>query len=241
MAINILAIDTATEACSVALSYKGEVTSRFEINPRGHTQRILPLIDELLQCSNITLAQLDAIAFGRGPGSFTGVRIVSSVAQGLAFGADLPVIPVSNLTAMAQEAYEKSGLQEVAVAIDARMSEVYFSQLKAKMCQLEGETFVDWQAIIDEQVLPPAKVNELLLAQQRNDTLYTAGTGWDSYSELSSHLSCLVSSKVELPNAAYMLLPAKLAWLRNQTITAEEIEPIYLRNNVAWKKLPGRE
>ena len=104
--ITLLALDTSTEACSVALWHKGEKTYLDELAQRTHTKRILPMVDELLANSGINLKQVDALAFGRGPGSFTGVRVGAGIAQGLAFGADLPVIAVSNLTAMAQAAFE---------------------------------------------------------------------------------------------------------------------------------------
>ena len=100
--LTLLALDTATEACSVALLHQGEKTFLDEVAQRTHTQRILPMIDEILVNSGLRLSQVDGVAFGRGPGSFTGVRISAAVAQGLALAADLPVIPVSDLMAMAQ-------------------------------------------------------------------------------------------------------------------------------------------
>lgn len=103
---SILALDTATEACSVALQYNGNITFLDEISPRSHTQRILPMVDELLNQANIELKEVNYLVFGRGPGSFTGVRVGVSVAQGLAMGANLPVVAVSNLKAMAEEAYQ---------------------------------------------------------------------------------------------------------------------------------------
>ena len=126
--ITLLALDTSTEACSVALWHKGEKTYLDELAQRTHTKRILPMVDELLANSGINLKQVDALAFGRGPGSFTGVRVGAGIAQGLAFGADLPVIAVSNLTAMAQAAFELHQAENVTAAIDARMNEVYFSR-----------------------------------------------------------------------------------------------------------------
>uniref|UniRef100_UPI003F7C98B7 tRNA (adenosine(37)-N6)-threonylcarbamoyltransferase complex dimerization subunit type 1 TsaB n=1 Tax=Actinobacillus pleuropneumoniae TaxID=715 RepID=UPI003F7C98B7 len=124
----ILAIDTATEACSVALQHNGKLTSLDELSPRTHTQRILPMIDELLAQANISIKQVDALVFGRGPGSFTGVRVGVGIAQGLAMGANLPVVPISNLLAMAQAAYEQTGATNVVALIDARMNEIYFAQ-----------------------------------------------------------------------------------------------------------------
>lgn len=109
MSVKILALDTATERCSVALLVGNTVYSRSEIAPRDHTKKVLPMVDEVLKEAGVTLQELDALAFGRGPGSFTGVRIGIGIAQGLAFGADLPMIGISTLAAMAQAAYRLQG------------------------------------------------------------------------------------------------------------------------------------
>ena len=126
MSEKILIIDTSTEACSAALSINGQVTSLFEIAPRIHTKLILPMIDQVLKQKNVTVNQLTAIAWGRGPGSFTGVRIGSGIMQGLALGSDKPVLPISTLAAMAQQAIEQANAEYVMAAIDARMGEVYW-------------------------------------------------------------------------------------------------------------------
>ena len=124
----ILALDTATEACSVALLHQDRITFEDELSPRTHTQRILPMVDGLLKNANLSIKEVDYLAFGRGPGSFTGVRVGVGVAQGLALGAELKVVPISNLTTMAEQAYQELGATEVIALIDARMNEVYFSQ-----------------------------------------------------------------------------------------------------------------
>ncbi|HDP89812.1 MAG TPA: tRNA (adenosine(37)-N6)-threonylcarbamoyltransferase complex dimerization subunit type 1 TsaB, partial [Thioalkalivibrio sp.] len=124
--MKILAIDTATDACSAALFLDGEVTSRFELAPRRHTELILPMVGSLLEEAGLAVTDLDAVAFGRGPGAFTGLRIAAGVAQGLALGADLPVIPVSTLATMAQQVMDEAGAEAVAAALDARMGEVYW-------------------------------------------------------------------------------------------------------------------
>ena len=241
--LTLLALDTSTEACSVALLYNGEKTYLNELAQRTHAKRILPMVDEILTDSGLKLNQLDALAFGRGPGSFTGVRVGAAIAQGLALGADLPVIPISNLTAMAQAAFELYQAENVAAAIDARMNEVYFSQLvREKKCTDFGQFFI-WKNLIPEQVCSPEKA----LVQLANSTALNiatstalrVGTGWNAYAQFAT--KGLTGSNIELPDARYMLELARVEWLQQKTISALEIEPIYLRNEVTWKKLAGRE
>lgn len=170
----ILAIDTATEACSVALQHNGKLTSLDELSPRTHTQRILPMIDELLAQANISIKQVDALVFGRGPGSFTGVRVGVGIAQGLAMGANLPVVPISNLLAMAQAAYEQTGATNVVALIDARMNEIYFAQYE-RVGQI-------WQEMVTEQVCSPeSAINQI---QLKANTV-VVGTGWAAYSQFA--------------------------------------------------------
>ncbi len=233
--ITLLALDTSTEACSVALWHKGEKTHLDELAQRTHTKRILPMVDELLANSGINLKQLDALAFGRGPGSFTGVRVGAGIAQGLALGADLPVIAVSNLTAMAQAAFELHQVENVVAAIDARMNEVYFSQVKREKVRSELGEFFQWNPVIEEQVCQPEKV----LEQFSDLTAYRVGTGWAAYPQFKN--SGLEGSDIILPSAQYMLELALTDYAQNKIISALEIEPVYLRNEVTWKKLPGRE
>ena len=125
--MKILALDTATEACSAALWLDGEVIERYAYAPREHNQLILPMLNGLLADAGVTLAGLDALAFGRGPGSFTGVRIATGVVQGIAYAASLPVAPVSTLAAMALEAIGETGDEFAMPCIDARMGVVYWS------------------------------------------------------------------------------------------------------------------
>ncbi|MFZ7343144.1 tRNA (adenosine(37)-N6)-threonylcarbamoyltransferase complex dimerization subunit type 1 TsaB [Avibacterium volantium] len=233
----LLALDTSTEACSVALLHKGEIIHLDELAQRTHTKRILPMVDEILSQSGVTLNQVDALVFGRGPGSFTGVRVGAGIAQGLALGADLPVIPISNLTTMAQQAYEQYGTTQVLCAIDARMNEVYFSQLQAQKVRSDFGEFFDWQALVRERVCTPEAV--LQLAQQTEDCV-KVGTGWQAYPQLAT-LDWAKDSDITLPSAKAMLPLALPYYWQKQWISAVEIEPVYLRNEVTWKKLPGRE
>ena len=120
----LLALDTATEACSVALLHDGKVLSHYEVIPRLHAQRLLPMIKDLLADAGIALSAVDGIAFGRGPGAFTGVRIAIGVVQGLAFALERPVLPVSTLAVLAQRALREQGAQQVAGAHEDRKDEV---------------------------------------------------------------------------------------------------------------------
>ncbi len=119
--MKILLLDTSTFACSAALMIDEHITAHFEIAPRQHARLILPMIDKLLSDAELSLSNLDGIAFCQGPGSFTGIRLAASVVQGLAYGANLPVIPISTLAAMALGAYRKYGVQCVLSALDAKM------------------------------------------------------------------------------------------------------------------------
>ena len=233
MSAKILAIDTATENCSVALLVNDRVISRSEVAPRDHTKKVLPMVDEVLKEAGLTLQDLDALAFGRGPGSFTGVRIGIGIAQGLAFGADLPMIGVSTLAAMAQASYRLHGATDVAVAIDARMSEVYWARYTR---QENGE----WAGVDAECVIPPARLAEE--AQADDKTWTKAGTGWDAYQEDLGKLPLnLTSGDVLYPDSQDIVILAEQELKKGNTVSVEESSPVYLRDNVTWKKLPGRE
>ncbi|MDF2155283.1 tRNA (adenosine(37)-N6)-threonylcarbamoyltransferase complex dimerization subunit type 1 TsaB [Vibrio sp. CAU 1672] len=233
MSTKILAIDTATENCSVALLVGDHVISRSEVAPRDHTKKVLPMVDEVLKEAGLTLQELDALAFGQGPGSFTGVRIGIGIAQGLAFGADLPMIGVSTLAAMAQGSYRRHGATDVAVAIDARMSEVYWARYTR---QDSGE----WTGVDAECVIPPARLVEEAQADEKTWT--TAGTGWDAYqNELAGLPFSLTSSEILYPDSQDIVILAKQQLDKGNTVAVEESSPVYLRDNVTWKKLPGRE
>ena len=227
--MRILAIDTATEACSAALWNDGTLSAHFEICPREHTQRILPLVQEVLTESGTTLSELDALAFGRGPGSFTGVRIGIGIAQGLALGAELPMIGVSTLATMAQGAWRKTGATRVLAAIDARMGEVYWAEYQRV-----------WHGEETEAVLKPDAVAERLA--QLSGEWATVGTGWQAWPDLAKASGLTLSSgEIELPAAEDMLPLACYLLAAGKTVAVEKAEPVYLRNEVAWKKLPGRE
>ena len=140
--MKLLTLDTSTDACSCALSVDGEIGEQSVIAPRQHTTLILPMIDQLLAEAGLKPTQLDGIAFGRGPGSFTGLRIACGITQGIAFAADIPVVPISCLATLAQGAYLEQGIEKVLASIDARMNEVYFANYflnQEKIMQLVDE------------------------------------------------------------------------------------------------------
>ncbi|WP_341503608.1 tRNA (adenosine(37)-N6)-threonylcarbamoyltransferase complex dimerization subunit type 1 TsaB [Gallaecimonas sp. GXIMD4217] len=223
----LLALDTATEACSAALLHKGQVLHRHEVCPQQHTRKILPMVDELLAEAGLALGQLDALAYGRGPGSFTGVRIGIGIAQGLAFSAELPLIGVSNLAAMAEQARVEQGASRVLAAIDARMGEVYWGQFEVR----DGLM----QPVAEELVLPPAEATRQL------DDAVPVGTGWAAYPELAERLGVGGEVAITLPSARFMLALAQQAFAKGEMCDALSAEPVYLRDKVTWKKLPGRE
>ncbi|MFQ2093200.1 tRNA (adenosine(37)-N6)-threonylcarbamoyltransferase complex dimerization subunit type 1 TsaB [Aeromonas taiwanensis] len=230
--LKILAVDTATEACSAALMVGDKVFSRWEEAPRDHTRKILPMVQAVLEEAGLSLEQLDAIAFGRGPGSFTGVRIGISVAQGLAFGAGVPLIGISTLAAMAQGAHRLDGAERVLAAIDARMDEVYFGHYEqvAGQMQLVGEEVVSHpDALVEARGKLAGRVT-------------CVGTGFETYGESLNGLADeLVTSQVRFPAAVDMLPLARSAWLAGEAVPVEQATPVYLRDKVTWKKLPGRE
>ncbi|MCC2607376.1 tRNA (adenosine(37)-N6)-threonylcarbamoyltransferase complex dimerization subunit type 1 TsaB [Planctobacterium marinum] len=227
--MNILAIDTATEACSVALETEAGIVSRFEVCPQEHSRKLLPMVKSVLEEASVHLQDLNALAVGAGPGSFTGVRIAMGMIQGLAYGASLPIVKVSTLQAMAQQAARLNSCSEVVALIDARMSEVYFGNYMADesgVMQLQNEELV----ISPEALLagPLAGLNHY--AQ--------AGTGWQAYEALSALTTTEVA--VVYPSAEFMLPMAKQLWRAGQHYEPANIEPTYLRDKVTWKKLPGR-
>ena len=227
--MNILAIETATEACSAALLYNNRIYTRFEHQPQQQARLILPMIDALLTEAGITLHELDTLAFGRGPGSFTGVRIAAAVTQGLAVAANLPVVPVSTLAAIAQRVYREHGHQHVLTALDARMQEVYwgvYSLDDNDVMQLHGAEIVT----APEQVPVPQSTHAQWVA---------AGSGWEVYkSRLSQACQPLLSTVIAIhwPDAVDILSLAHAQYIAQGGVSAEQAVPVYLRDNVAKPK-----
>lgn len=232
--MKFLALDTSTEACSVALALDGQILVLDEVCPQQHSKRILPMLQQLLSDAGVSLYQLDGIIFGRGPGSFTGVRIGVSVAQGLAFGADLPVFGVSTLAAMAQAAAVQQNATEVIAAIDARMAEVYIAAYALDEAGL-------MQAITPEIAAKPAALPEVLTSLSFTSQLLGVGTGWQTYSQALQQLApALIADSILYPSAQFMLPFASRAWQQQLFVSAEQAEPVYVRDEVTWQKLPGR-
>lgn len=231
--MNYLAIDASTEACSVALQLGDTIISRYEVCPQSHSVRLLPMVDEVLKEAGCKLNNLDGLIFGQGPGSFTGVRIGVGVAQGLAFAAELKVVGVSTLQTMAQMAYMQHKETKVIAAIDARMAEVYNGYY-----QLDSNNLMQPQ--LSEAVSPPADVAKRL--SSLSSCAYAVGSGWEAYpNELSPLQSNKGSPKVVFPDAVAMLPLGINAFKEGKAVTAEYAQPVYVRDTVSWKKLPGRE
>jgi tRNA threonylcarbamoyladenosine biosynthesis protein TsaB len=225
--MRILAIDTATEACSAALYFEGEINQQYRVAPREHSHIILPMIERLLVEAGIRVSELDALAFGRGPGSFMGVRIAAGVTQGIAFAWDLPVVPVSTLAAIAQTAHTETGATSVLSAIDARMNEVYWGayRLSEQGCmQLVGE----------ERVIAPDQVDK------PGEGGWTgAGSGWSAYGEtLKAAIGPgMLSGYMHecFPTAASIVRLAVAEYQAGRHVPASKAVPVYLRDNVAKK------
>ncbi len=226
--MKLLAIETATEACSAALLVDGEIELRYEVKPRGHSELLLGMMNDLLAEAELKPAQLDALAFGRGPGSFTGVRIATGVAQGVAFAAELPVVPVSTLAALAQRAYRERGEQYLLPAYDARMGELYWAAY-----QINHQGLVEM--VIDEAVATAESVSLPSEGQW-----YGVGSGWAAEGDLlqqrlNGHLSGF--DQQMLCSAREVALLAVAEFKRGNAVSPEQALPLYLRNQVAKKSV----
>jgi len=224
--MKLLTLDTSTEACTCALYVDGDISQRFEIAPRRHTELILPMAEALLAEADLRPTQLDAIAFGQGPGSFTGIRIACGVTQGIAFAADIPAIPISSLATLAQTAFLTHQATQVLTAFDARMQEVYFAHY-----QLDNNKVM--QCVSEEVVCSPDQVT---IPTTQN--WFGAGEGWQSYQTALLHRlgKYVTDYQSELyPQAKAMIPLALAAFEQNKVVSAEHVLPRYLRNKVADK------
>lgn len=226
--MKLLAFDTATEALSVSLAIGESQIDRYEEIERGHSEQLLPLIDAVLAEAGVALADLDAIAFGRGPGGFTGVRLAASVAQGLAFGAGLGVVPVSDLAAVAERARrEHASARQVLVVNDARMREVYWARfaVDAHLISVRGAERVD----------APGAVDVAVQGEGGSGTWIAAGRGLRAWPELADR--CEQAGALLhpdwLPRAGEILALARPVVAARQVLDPAQALPVYVRDRVA--------
>jgi len=224
-AMNLLAIETATEACSVALIHGDEVIARSELAPRRHAERVLPMADELLAEAGLGKHALDAIAVGRGPGAFTGVRLAVSLAQGMALALDLPVVTVSSLAALALEAPDDGDADTAILAvIDARMGEIYAASYRR-----DGKGGL--VALDDERV---CTAESLLLPEV--SAWQVVGTGWATYeAALRERLGAepRYADGARYPQAVHVAELAAREFRAGRALPPEQALPVYLRDKVA--------
>jgi len=220
--MRVLALDTSTEACSVALLIDGDLRLRFELTERSHAELVLPMVESLLAETGVGLADLDGLAFGRGPGAFTGLRIASGVVQGLALGANLPVVPISSLAAVAEQVTAASG-EPVLACNDARMGEVYWGVYRR---EADGSV----TALTPEAVSAPDRVGEGGPA-----TRHAAGNALGRYPQLAERL---LASGLQLHDGLYPRADAvarlgALGLAAGHGVAPEQALPVYVRDDVA--------
>lgn len=219
----ILAIETSSELASCALlnGTDAAVLTRESAGVRTHSQAVLPMVQELLRDAGIALADCDAIAFGAGPGSFTGVRTACGVAQGLAFGARKPVLPLVTLEAMAEACRARTGATDVVAVLDARMGEVYWAQYR---------WMAGWQVVREPALCAPADV-----APEPVAGLIACGNGFAAYPEaFAAHAFAAGALADILPHARELALLGAAALAAGRAVPADDAQPIYLRNKVAY-------
>ena len=220
---NILAVDTATNACSAAVQWNGAIHHRWEHASIAHGDRILALVEAVLSDAGAALLDLDAIAFGCGPGSFTGLRIGVGVAQGLAFAANISLIPLSNLAILAQQAQRRLGSTRSLIAMDARMEEIYWAAYTQNMTDKSLHLVGEESVCRPEQAVIPADAGWVGI-----------GTGWHASALRARCLSAVSHIEADwLPDSIDALPLAQQAWKNGHVVRPVDAAPIYLRNNVA--------
>lgn len=213
----IVAIETSTELASVAVLSGGRMTLRESSGAQTHSATVLPLLQHVLAEAGVTLAQCDALAFGCGPGSFTGVRTACGLVQGLAVGASRKVVPVVTLMAMAEAAREAGAGDEVIAVLDARMGEVYWAQYRH-----DGS----WQAVTEPTL---ARADEVFAVGRPA----VCGNGLLAYPEAFGHLGEAPRFPQVVPHAGSIARLAALAVARGELLAPQDAQPLYLRNKVA--------
>lgn len=227
----IIAIETSSEAASVALLRGDTVISRASSGVRTHSQSVLPMIQELLAEAGITLKDCNAVAFGAGPGSFTGVRTACGVAQGLAFGANLPVVPVVTLDAMALACHQQHGAADVLAVLDARMGEVYWAQYRFDIDAARA-------AGAAPLVVQPAVLSAPAAVGAQGAPVF-CGNGLSAYAEAFAGVADGGFADI-MPQAAQIARLAAIELAAGRTVTAADAQPLYLRNKVAYTQAERR-
>lgn len=220
--MNLLALETATECCSVALSCDGEIIARSEYAPRRHAELLLPMCEEVLAEGGISRRQLDAIAVGRGPGAFTGVRLAISAAQGMALALDLPVIPISSLAALALDAPNDG--HPILAVIDARMGEIYAGAFRRR-----SDGLVDPYG---RETVGPA----ISLTVPAEESWTVIGTGWNNHDEaLIARMGSIPAwaKGSRFPQAGAVARLAIGEYTAGNVLAPEFALPVYLRDKVA--------
>lgn len=224
--MNLLALDTSSVACTVALQIDGVISERHEEQPREHTRLLMPMIKSLLNEAGVELTGLDAIVLGNGPGSFVGMRIAASVAQGIAFASGLKIIPVSSLAAVAAEVFADQEVAEAVVAQDAHMHEVYLGLYRRGECGLP-------EAISAERLQPQDSIAEL--RPDASGPRVAAGFGWQRYPDLLEQNRDQIDEVSDLlyPRARYLLVLAAAPQSNFRALNPQDVDPAYLRQKVA--------
>ncbi|MGH8250511.1 MAG: tRNA (adenosine(37)-N6)-threonylcarbamoyltransferase complex dimerization subunit type 1 TsaB [Steroidobacteraceae bacterium] len=223
--MRILAVDSATEACSAALFEDGAVSELYEVIGRGHADRLLPMVDSLLKTAGRTVADLDCVAFGRGPGGFTGLRIAAGMAQGLAAGAGIGVLPVSDLAALAAEGARIAGASRILACLNARMGEVYWAAFDCS-----GARPI---ALGDEMLTQPGAV-----ALPGGESWFGVGHGFAAYPALKTRFDARLEGlePALLPRAADIARIAAVDFAAGLGLRPTEALPVYLRNEVVHRR-----
>ena len=224
--MKLLAVETSTDACSAALFVDGEIKEKFELAPREHTKLILPMIDALMADAALKPQQLDAVALSRGPGSFTGVRIATGVAHGIAFGADIPVVLVSTLAAIAQGFFNQQDVDLSFTAMDARMNEIFWGVYQRNALGLAK--------LLGEEAVTPAA--DIVFPECFG---FGVGSGWAVQGDvlrarLADKLQGVVSEV--RPHAACIAQLGAYDFANGLAVPVEQAMPVYLRDKVAKKQ-----
>ncbi len=218
----IISLDTSSDIASVALLHQGRIHTVSHEGFSTHSMTVLPMLQSLLEAEKLVLADCDAIAFGCGPGSFTGLRTACGVVQGMAFGLDMPVIPITTLEAMAESCRRKTGSAHVLPLLDARMHEVYWAEYAYQDD--------NWQTVTEPQLSPVSAITP------KNPTVTYCGNGLTAYPD---DLGSLIANARQVPDifpdAESIAVLAAALFKQGRTVPVEKVQPLYLRNKVALK------